>query len=242
MILVYDGTFEGFLSLVYEVYYKKLSPSKIYKNNPTQLILEELIYIETIQENSMKVYKALQTKFDTKSFSLLVNIFMCDTKEFELSLLRYIIIGFKDTKQLYNINYEEVFYLQNLEKELFRLVHKMYGFIRFQELEDGTLYAKIETKYNVLYFLGKHFFKRLNNQNFIIHDINRKLAFVKNNLNCSIENIASYEKPTLSKDEEKFDKLWKHFFKSVAIQERENKRCQQNFVPLLYRTYMNEFN
>ena len=29
MILVYDGTFEGFLSLVYEVYYEKLKPIKI---------------------------------------------------------------------------------------------------------------------------------------------------------------------------------------------------------------------
>ncbi len=59
------------------------------------------------------------------------------------------------------------------------MTHKLTGFIRFEELEDKTLYAKIESKFNVVYFLGRHFLKRFNNQNFIIHDLNRKLAFVK---------------------------------------------------------------
>ena len=42
MILVYDGTFEGFLSLVYEVYYEKLKPIKIYKTLPNKMIFEEI--------------------------------------------------------------------------------------------------------------------------------------------------------------------------------------------------------
>ena len=41
MILVYDGSFEGFLSLVYEVYYEKLKPTKIYKILPNEMIFEK---------------------------------------------------------------------------------------------------------------------------------------------------------------------------------------------------------
>ncbi len=242
MILIYDGSFEGFLTLVYDVYYKKLKVTKIYKTSVNELIMEEIYEVFTDSEKSEKVYNALKNTFDKKAFELIVNIFMCDNKEFEIKLLKYIILGFKNKKELFNINNQEVFYLQNLEKELFRLVHKMYGFVRFQELDDGTLYAKIETKFNIVYFLGKHFFKRLNNQNFIIHDVPRKLAFIKNNLDCSIQNVSSFEEPKLSNDEEKFDSLWKSFFNAVSIKERENKKCQQNFVPLLYRTFMNEFN
>ncbi|WP_256376069.1 hypothetical protein [Sulfurospirillum diekertiae] len=33
MILLYDGSFEGYLSLVYEVYYEKLEVSAIVKKN-----------------------------------------------------------------------------------------------------------------------------------------------------------------------------------------------------------------
>lgn len=158
-----------------------------------------------------------------------------------MALLEYIIIGFKDSKQLYNINNSCVFYLNNLEKELFRVTHKLTGFIRFEELEDKTLYAKIESKFNVVYFLGRHFLKRFNNQNFIIHDINRKLTFVKMQNDYSIKEVAFFDEPNYSSNEEKFQKLWKSFFSGVTINERTNLKLQTQMVPLLYRTYMSEF-
>ena len=241
MILVYDGTFEGFLSLVYEVYYKKLKPIKIYKTLPNEMIFDEILELITSKEKYEKVFNALKIKFPKDCFEKILNIFMCNSKEFEMALLEYIIIGFKDLKQLYNINNSCVFYLNSLEKELFRLVHKMYAFIRFEELEDGTLYGKIESKFNVVYFLGKHFLKRFNNQNFIIHDLDRKLAFVKIDEEFSIQEVAYFDEPTFSSNEEKFQKLWKSFFKGVTIKERINLKLQQNLVPLVYRTYMSEF-
>ena len=241
MILVYDGTFEGFLSLVYEVYYKKLKPIKIYKTLPNEMIFEEIFEIETLQENTIKVLNAIKTKFPKELIQRILNIFMCDSKEFELYLLEYIIIGFKETKQLYNINNSCVFYLNSLEKELFRNVHKLTGFIRFEELEDGTLYAKVESKFNVVYFLGKHFLKRFNNQNFIIHDLNRKLAFVKIQNDFSVQEVAFFDEPNYSSNEQKFQKLWKSFFSGVTIKERINPKLQTQMVPLLYRTYMSEF-
>ena len=158
-----------------------------------------------------------------------------------MALLEYIVIGFKDSKQLYNINNSCVFYLNNLEKELFKNVHRMSGFIRFEELEDKTLYAKVESKFNVLYFLGKHFLKRFNNQNFIIHDLNRRIAFVKINETFSIQEVAFFDEPNYSSNEQKFQKLWKCFFSGVTIKERTNLKLQTQMVPLLYRTYMSEF-
>ena len=241
MILVYDGTFEGFLSLVYEVYYKKLKPIKIYKTLPNEMIFEEILELKTSKDNAIKVLIAIKTKFPKELIQRILNIFMCDSKEFELYLLEYIIIGFKETKQLYNINNSCVFYLNSLEKELFRNVHKLTGFVRFEELEDGTLYAKVESKFNVVYFLGKHFLKRFNNQNFIIHDLNRKLAFVKIQNDFSVQEVAFFDEPNYSSNEQKFQKLWKSFFSAVTIKERINPKLQTQMVPLLYRTYMSEF-
>ena len=241
MILVYDGTFEGFLSLVYEVYYKKLKPIKIYKTLPNEIIFEEIKIIENSQVNSIKVLDAIKAKFPKEILEKILNIFMCDSTEFEMALLEYIIIGFKEIKQLFNINLESIFYLNNLEKELFKNVHRMSGFIRFEELEDKTLYAKIESKFNIVYFLGRHFLKRFNNQNFIIHDINRKLAFLKIQNDYSIKEVAFFDEPNYSQNEEKFQKLWKSFFSGVTINERTNLKLQTQMVPLLYRTYMSEF-
>ncbi|PRM96641.1 TIGR03915 family putative DNA repair protein [Aliarcobacter cryaerophilus] len=241
MILLYDGTFEGFLSLVYEVYYKKLKPIKIYKTLPNEMIFEEILEINTSKHDATKVLNAIKTKFPNELIQRILNIFMCDSKEFELYLLEYIIIGFKESKQLYNINNSCVFYINNLEKELFRNVHKMTGFVRFEELDDKSLYAKVESKFNLVYFLGKHFLKRFNNQNFIIHDINRKLAFVKMQNDFSVQEVAFFDEPNYSSSEQKFQKLWKSFFSAVAINERINPKLQRQMVPLLYRTYMSEF-
>ncbi len=241
MILIYDGTFEGFLSLVYSVYYERLKPKNIYKSLPEEIIFDEIKYIETKKENSQKVLDSIKKLFPKNMFQKILNIFLCDEEEFEMQLLEFIIIGFKNTQELFNINNSCVFYINNLEKELFKNVHRMYAFIRFEELEDGYLYAKIECKFNVLYFLAKHFIKRFNNQNFIIHDLKREFAFIKNGMKVSIENISSFETPTYSQNEEKFQKLWKSFFSAVSIKERENKKLQQSQVPLIYRTYMSEF-
>ncbi len=241
MILIYDGSFEGFLSLIYEVYYQKIKVTKILKKEPNEIIFDEIKEIETSIINSSKVYDAIKIKFPKDIICKILNIFMCDTKEFEIYLLEYIIIGFKNPSQLFNINNSCVFYINSLEKELFRVVHKMYAFVRFEELEDGILYGKIECKFNVLYFMGKHFIKRFNNQNFIIHDTKRELAFVKIENQTSIEEIAYFDTPTYSSSEAKFQKLWKSFFNSVSIKERTNLKLQQKLVPLIYRTYMSEF-
>ena len=241
MTVVYDSSFEGFLTLVYKVYYEKITPTRIVRTYPDTLILEQIQMIETDQVKAKKVLDALQKKFLKKHFESIFHIFMCDNKSFEIDLLHFIMLGFKEQKQLCNINNPCVFTIQNLLKELFRHNHKMTGFVRFVELEDTTLYAKVDSKFNVVYFLGKHFLKRFNNQNYVIHDIQRKLAFIKNDDFIGVQEVASFEEPKTSQSEEKFSKLWQTFFESVAIESRKNTHLQKQLVPLLYRTYMTEF-
>lgn len=241
MILLYDGSFEGFLSLVYEVYYEKLAVSCIVKKMPETLLFERFHEIFTDEANARKVLDAMTKHFTKEQQRTIFNIFLCDTRAYEMALLEYIRIGFKNPKELRNITNASLFYIQNLEKELLCLVHKMYGFTRFEELEDGTLYAKIETKFNIVLFLGEHFCKRLGNIPFIIHDVKRSLAFIKNEDLREIRSIASFDAPTFSSEEEHFKALWKSFFKAAAVESRYNPKLQQSWVPLLYRTYMSEF-
>lgn len=241
MILLYDGTFEGFLSLVYEVYYEKLHVNAIVKKLPETLLFERFHEVFSDEAKARKVLDAIIKHFTKEQQRTLFNIFLCDTREHEMALLEYIRIGFKNQKELRNINNPNLFYIQTLEKELLSLVHKMYGFTRFEELDDGTLYAKIETKFNIVPFLGDHFCKRLGNIPFIIHDVKRSLAFVKNDEIREIRSIAAFDAPTVSNEEEHFKALWKSFFKAAAVQERFNPKLQKSWVPLLYRTYMYEF-
>jgi len=239
--VLYDGSFEGFLSLVHEVYYDKLSPTIILKKPPQTLHFEPLHECFTQSDKAQKVLLAVQKHFSPPHFTRIFHTFLCDTEAFEMALLFYITQGFKEKKMLDNITLEPIFYLQHLEHALLRLSHKMYGFTRFEELEDGTLYAKIKTKYNVLPFLGKHFAKRLGSHPFIIHDLGRSLAFIKDDHHTQIHTVSAFDTPTLSRNEEEVQALWKTFFHHVAIENRRNPHLQKSLVPLLYRTYMTEF-
>lgn len=241
MTFIYNGTFDGFLSLVHEVYYKKLYPHAILRHMPKTLLLDEIHLCVYDEANCAKVLEALQKNFTKENFQTLLNIFMCDTVAFEMELLEFVVLGFKEQRNLQNINNPAIFKILNIQKEFFRNVHKMSGFLRFEELEDGTLYAKVESKYNLVYSLGHHFSKRFNNQNYIIHDVQRELVFLHSQEFVGIREVHAFHMPTLSQDEQKFKKLWRSFFESVAIQSRKNTKLQQQLVPLIYRTYMNEF-
>ena len=38
----------------------------------------------------------------------------------------------------------------------------------------------------------------------------------------------------MTEEEQKYQQLWKLFFKTIAIQERKNARCQMQFMPKKY--------
>ncbi|ACZ12179.1 TIGR03915 family putative DNA repair protein [Sulfurospirillum deleyianum] len=241
MILLYDGSFEGFLTLVYEVYYEKLPLTRIVKQPLDSLCFERCHEIFSDEQKAQKVLHAIKKHFSKERQRTIFNIFLCDTKEHEMALFEYIRIGFKNPKELANITNAHLFYIQNLEKELLSLVHKMYGFTRFEELEDGTLYAKVASKFNILPFLGEHFSKRLGKIPFIIHDTTRSLAFLRDESSHEIHSIVSFDTPLYSKEEVEVKQQWQRFFQATTIQSRHNPKLQRNLVPLLYRTYMSEF-
>lgn len=106
----------------------------------------------------------------------------------------------------------------------------MKGFLRFQELENHVLFAKMEPENNIIYALCKHFSKRFANENFIIYDIKRqiygiyvakKLYFIKG------KEIDIF----MTQEEKNIEELWQTFFNTIGIEERKNLKCQRNFMP-----------
>lgn len=241
MTILYDGSFEGFLTLVYEVYYQKIEPKDIYKKILPSLCFDEIYTVETDIDKAQKVFTSLKKRFSTSHLDTIYHVFLCDTQNFECDLLHFIQLGFKDVTHLSNITISSIFRILSLEKEYLRVAHKMYGFVRFEELDDKILYAKVETKFNILMLLGNHFSYRLGNHPFIIHDIDRSLAYVKDKKHADIREVATFDIPTRSDEEIHFKKLWKTFFHSVAIENRKNEKLQKQLVPLLYRVNMSEF-
>lgn len=108
-------------------------------------------------------------------------------------------------------------------------------FLRFNELRSGILFAKIHPKNNVLPILAEHFTNRLPLENFIIYDAVHQTAVVHKASGhymiadaspMNLEPAAEY-----SADEIEYQRLWRAFFDTVAIEARINPKLQSQNIP-----------
>ncbi|MCI9081402.1 MAG: DNA metabolism protein [Lachnospiraceae bacterium] len=124
--------------------------------------------------------------------------------------------------------------------------HHLLGFLRFQELENGVLFAKIHPKNNVLPFLGEHFADRLPQENFMIYDENRHLAVLhpkeKGFFITDTETLNLEMLNRISSEEKEYQKLWCRFFDSIAIEARINPKLQRQNLPKRFQQDIIEFN
>ena len=76
----------------------------------------------------------------------------------------------------------------------------------------------------------------------MIYDLKRDLLSIYTKKKYMIIKVNDLEKNELkfSSDEKDFENLWLTFYQTIAIKERENKRCQMNFMPKKYWPYMIE--
>lgn len=126
--------------------------------------------------------------------------------------------------------------------------HHELEFIRFQELKQGVLYARIGPENNVMPFVMPHFADRLMPEDFMIHDENRGLFGVHPARGewylvsgVGREGEGGWEAVQYSDREQGYQELFTLFHKTIAIRERSNSRLQQQMLPLRFQDYMVEF-
>ena len=123
--------------------------------------------------------------------------------------------------------------------------HHLLGFLRFQELENGILFAQIHPKNDVLPFLGEHFSDRLPEENFMIHDATRNLAVLhpqgKRFFITDTKELNHEMLQRLSPQEMEYRRLWRTFFDNIAIEARINPALQNQNLPKRFRQDITEF-
>lgn len=123
-------------------------------------------------------------------------------------------------------------------------LNHMKEFLRFSELQNGMLYAKIDAKHRVLPFLMPHFADRLPSENFVIYDENTGIfGLHASHKKWYLVEGADFDEESLvySGAEEEYKKMFKQFCDSIAIESRTNLKLQMNLLPLRFRTNMTEF-
>ena len=132
-----------------------------------------------------------------------------------------------------------------LSRKVWHIAHRYMGFVRFRELENGVLFARIAAEADILSLIAPHFADRLTQEDWMIYDECRQRAAIHPGGQpwflldgVDEECLASLRD---SGDEAHFQRLWKGFHRAIGIEERANPGLQRSFLPLKFRRLMTEF-
>ncbi len=235
--IIYDGSYIGYLNAIESAIDENVA--SITASGKENLFLTNL-YIETNKERAIKFENKIKG-INPSSIQKIVTLYLSELDGFENIALGYVRSLYTNGGLLDNHLTDTYVYRANkIFKDVMHEVHRFMGFVRFSELEDGTMLAKISPKYNILPLIKNHFAGRLGNFRFIIYDETRKLAIVNTKEHCQIIFIPSIQFE-LSENEKGMRSLWKNFFQAIEIKERKNLKIQQSKVPSRYRKNMIEF-
>ncbi|MCO5934984.1 TIGR03915 family putative DNA repair protein [Mucilaginibacter sp. RB4R14] len=247
--LVYDGTFEGLLTSVFEVYDRKLDRVNLQKTRlDSNALFEDKLNVITDNGRANRVLKGLKQKISSMGLQRLYSAHLAEMDGEDNNLLGYIRYAF-DARQNIEEDYGNKFVLR--VSEVVRMVrrekHRMEAFVRFQKLKDGLFYAAVEPDFNVLPLLIRHFKSRYADQKWIIYDIKRKYGIYYNLHNCEYISLdfANESKPgdvvaAFTEDEEIYQHLWKNYFTSVNIPSRKNTKLHVRHIPKRYWKHLTE--
>lgn len=238
--VLYDGTFFGFLSVAYGVIVNKYFPAVIEcENEHIDDLFHDDIFIDTNEKNAEKVLKKL--KLNSYVFYNVYTSFLSDNKTKEMDILKYILKYLKYGDKInFMKNDDVVIKIDKMCRSVKKESHRLKGFLRFKELDNGILFTDISPENNIIEILANHFIQRLKNESWVIVDTKRKIAAMYNKGSYELINYINNYEISFSKTEELFQNLWKNYFKNIAIKERTNKRCQMNFMPKKYWKYLVE--
>ena len=242
LVYIYDGSFEGLLTAVFDSYKNREIPCEITDSNSLQEdFLCEYKNIVTDREKSERVSLAIEKKVSKEALENIYLTYLSDTPNKGRLCLDYIRAGLKFGKKVdINLTLDCVMKITDAVRKIKNEAFRYLEFVRFSELDGGIFYSEIEPFCNVLPLIAPHFEKRLSNMPWIIHDTKRQLCMVYNGKYCCLTPTDTAPRLKFSKSETEYRRLWKNFYDSIAITERYNEKRRMGHMPKRYWNHLTE--
>ena len=240
MSYLYDGSFHGFLCCIFESYAKKESPTAIACDEALSFTLFPTRNIATDSGHALRVLRKVRT-ISPYAAELLQRGFLTCLAEKELCLYRLTVKLLREGPGfLRDFSDETLHPVAAAVRHLNGEAHLLKGFVRFSEL-GGVLGSEIEPKNRVLPILRSHFCSRYQNEKFFIYDRTHHEALFYAAGKAVIRPLADFQMAPPDETEANYRLLWKRFYDTIAIKERENPRLRMSNMPKRYWNTMTEF-
>lgn len=248
--VVYDGSYEGFLSAVFDVYEYKLTDVELvpaHRHQPS--MFAEPHYVNHDPVHSQRVLKGLEKNLSPTGLINVYRTFLSETEGIENTLLRFIQYVFSSAVSIEeDFTNADVLAVSQTARKVWREKHRMEAFVRFQKTADELYYAVIEPDHNVLPLIAEHFKTRYADQRWMIYDVRRRYGMYYDLNEASPVQIkfstelaeGTAVQPVYDSNESIYQQLWKQYFKSVNIPARKNTKLHIQHMPRRYWKFLPE--
>jgi probable DNA metabolism protein len=249
---IFDGSFEGLLTAVFDFYEQKPGAACLIWDKLHQpVMLQETWEVTSDDAKAKRVWNGLRKKLSPDWLQVFYKVFLSeDPQTFRdmFDFARYIFDNPAGAEK--NFGNPQVMALSKMERKISRERHRMKAFIRFQKTADGIYYCPVEPDFNVLPLVASFFKNRYADQQWIIYDVKRKYGLYYNLYKVEeityefVANVdtSKVQLPAALVDdkEELASVLWKDYFTSTNIPARKNMKLHIQHVPKRYWKYLNE--
>ncbi|WP_417941150.1 TIGR03915 family putative DNA repair protein [Flavobacterium sp. RS13.1] len=242
--VIYDGTYEGWLTAVFEAYEYKLTDTVFAKNETSGTLLFATSHlVVTDISKAKRVLDGLKLRLSAKGLSEIYKAFLSELPQIEETMFQFVQHVLANTKNVEeDFSNNAVWNLRKASRLTRQESHRMEAFVRFKLAKDQLYYAIIEPDCNVLPLIESHFKNRYADQRWLIYDAKRKYGIY-----YDLENVATImlkfdmtvsSSKNLSEicdeQEEFFQNLWRYYFSSVTIESRKNMKLHIQHMPKRY--------
>lgn len=257
-IYVCEDSLTGIFSGIYEVWKRKITAEEAgleVGDSFERRLFCEYIFCKAEERKALAVIRMIQKNlgvdvYEKISYALL----SADRRKADMvfrAMLEAKKLSRKD-RLMEHLGNEAVRAVFGMYRQVANEAHHYKGFVRFRELKNKTLFAKIEPKHAVLPCIAEHFADRFPQENwiiydkthevFLIHEKGKRYYFLQQYM-CMKGVSGSAQKIAggFSEEEMDYETLWKGFVQSISVAERENRALQNQNLPLRFRTNLVEF-
>ena len=252
-ILLYEGSFEGLLTSIFEIFEYKFEDAEIISsaNYQQKDFFAEIHEVISQKEKADRVLKKLEENLGKEGIRSLLWVYLSERKDLERLILSAVRYSIKNPKEniLQDFAHPDILEISKIIKSVGRERHRMTAFVRFGKLQDDVYFSKIEPDFNVLPLILNHFKNRYQDQKWMIFDLKRNYGIFYDLENADFfypeeHQILQLRNPkNLHHDEEKkYQKLWQRYFFKTNIVERKNIKLHIQWLPKRYWKYLTEKN
>lgn len=264
-ILVCEDSLEGILTAVYRAYEWRLKPSgtRLQVGEADLCLFAVYREVEADAELAEKVANTVRRRFGQEAWEDVCYALAVEDAGKGQAVYQTIAAGLAGQikgRLMSGLANDYIRRTFELSRRAHNEAHRMKEFLRFKELEGRVLFAQIEPDANVVEFIMPHFADRFPLENFVIADTKRGLAGIHaaskewflmrmdedaqvsgsgGDIRQGAQSVSL--EGYYSEGELEMAELFRRFCHTIGIKERENRKLQQQFLPLKYRGFMTEF-